>query len=56
MNGTAIEAAEAELGDVARRGVPLGPMTTYRVGGAAALFVEAESIEAFSAQSLAGFL
>ena len=29
------------LGDRARRDVPLGPLTTYRVGGAAALFVEA---------------
>ena len=28
------------LGDRARRDVPIGPMTTYRVGGAAALFVE----------------
>jgi UDP-N-acetylmuramate dehydrogenase len=29
----------AVLGNAARRGVALGPMTTYRVGGAAALFV-----------------
>jgi UDP-N-acetylmuramate dehydrogenase len=28
-----------ELGDAVRRDVALGPMTTYRVGGAAALFV-----------------
>jgi UDP-N-acetylmuramate dehydrogenase len=34
----AIEAAAAALGDHARRGVPLGPLTTYRVGGPAALF------------------
>jgi UDP-N-acetylmuramate dehydrogenase len=27
------------LGGLAERGVPLGPMTTYRVGGAAAIFV-----------------
>ena len=55
MNGVpvndvaAIDAAEGALGDVARRGVPLGPLTTYRVGGAAALFVEAESIDALRA-------
>lgn len=28
------------LGPLARRGWPIGPLTTYRVGGAAALFVE----------------
>lgn len=32
------------LGDRARRGVPLGPLTTYRVGGPAALFVEAHGM------------
>jgi UDP-N-acetylmuramate dehydrogenase len=31
----------ARLGDLARRDVPLGPLTTYRVGGNAALLVEA---------------
>jgi UDP-N-acetylmuramate dehydrogenase len=39
----AVEAAAAELGDRARRDVPLAPYTTYRVGGPAALFVEARS-------------
>jgi UDP-N-acetylmuramate dehydrogenase len=38
------EAAAGEvamrLGSLARRDVPLGPLTTYRVGGAAAVFVE----------------
>ena len=34
-----IEAAATALGAVAQRGVPLGPRTTYRVGGPAALFV-----------------
>lgn len=38
---TALEAAAAVLGDRARRHVPLGPLTTYRVGGPAALFLEA---------------
>ena len=38
-----LQRAAEVLGDVARRDVPLGPLTTYRVGGAAALFVEARS-------------
>jgi UDP-N-acetylmuramate dehydrogenase len=37
----AVERAAAILGDRARRQVPLGPLTTYRVGGPAALFLEA---------------
>jgi UDP-N-acetylmuramate dehydrogenase len=36
----AIAAAAAVLGDRARRDVPLGPFTTYGVGGPAALFLE----------------
>ena len=36
-----LEAAAALLGDRARHGVALGPLTTYRVGGPAALFLEA---------------
>jgi UDP-N-acetylmuramate dehydrogenase len=32
------------LGERARRDVPLGPMTTYRVGGSAALFVDAAEV------------
>jgi len=39
--GPAIEALAAALGDLARRDVALGTLTTYRVGGPAALFVEA---------------
>ncbi len=35
-----IEAAASLLGELASRDVPLGPRTTYRVGGPAALFVE----------------
>ena len=42
MKGSIDEAAAA-LGDRARRDVPLGPLTTYRVGGAAALFVTVDS-------------
>ena len=37
--GTAVERVAARLGGLARRDVPLGPLTTYRVGGAADLFV-----------------
>ena len=37
----AVAAAAAVLGDRARRDHPLGPLTTYRVGGPAALHVEA---------------
>ena len=37
----AVESAAALLGDRARRDVPLGPLTTYGVGGPAALFLEA---------------
>jgi UDP-N-acetylmuramate dehydrogenase len=33
--------AAARLGDLAQRDRPLGPLTTYKVGGPAALFVEA---------------
>ncbi len=36
----AVDAAAAVLGDRARRDHPLGPLTTYRVGGRAALYVE----------------
>jgi UDP-N-acetylmuramate dehydrogenase len=36
-----VEEAAGLLGGLARRDVPLAPLTTYRVGGPAALFVEA---------------
>lgn len=35
-----IEAAAAQLGALALRDIPVGPRTTYRVGGPAALFVD----------------
>jgi UDP-N-acetylmuramate dehydrogenase len=41
----ALEAAAALLGSRARRDVPLGPLTTYRVGGPAALYLEARDEE-----------
>ena len=36
----ALEGLARALGGLARRDVPIGPLTTYRVGGRAALFVE----------------
>jgi UDP-N-acetylmuramate dehydrogenase len=41
----AVSAAFAELGEIAEREVPLGPMTTYRVGGSADLFVRVRSVD-----------
>ena len=38
----AIETAAGMLGGRARRDVPLGPLTTYRVGGPAALLLRME--------------
>lgn len=40
----AIEAAQVALGPRCQRDVPVGPRTTYRVGGAAALYFEATTI------------
>ena len=42
---SAVDAAVAVLGDLARRDVPLAPLTTYRVGGCAAIFVEALTVD-----------
>lgn len=39
-----VATAEAILGDLARRDLPLGPLCTYRVGGPAALFVNVDSV------------
>lgn len=41
MSRSAVERAAAVLGPRARRQVPLGPLTTYRVGGPAELLLEA---------------
>ena len=43
MTGAVVADAERLLGDLAQRNVPVGPRTTYRVGGSAALFVEAQT-------------
>jgi UDP-N-acetylmuramate dehydrogenase len=40
-----VRAALAVLGPLARTNVPLGPLTTYRVGGSAALYVEAGTVD-----------
>jgi UDP-N-acetylmuramate dehydrogenase len=40
-----LERLAEELGPLSRRDVPLGPLTTYRVGGPAALFVEARTLD-----------
>ena len=47
----AVEAAAQILGPRARRDAPLGPLTTYRVGGPAALFVEAHGDDDLAAVS-----
>ena len=49
-HGEAVRALAHRLGDRATTGKPLGPLTTYGVGGPAALFVEVErpaDLEAF---------
>jgi len=45
LPGGAVEEAARLLDGLAQREVPLGPLTTYRVGGPAALFVEASSVD-----------
>jgi len=42
---SAIERAVELLGARARRDVPIGPLTTFRVGGSAALWVEAHQVD-----------
>ena len=42
---TPLDRAAGVLDGLARRDVPLGPLTTYRVGGSAALLVEARSTD-----------
>jgi UDP-N-acetylmuramate dehydrogenase len=51
--GPAIDHAARLLGPLCRRDVAVGPLTTYRVGGAAALFVEAHSHEDLDAVAAA---
>src|SRR6187431_819284 len=41
----AIEAALAALGGIGERSVPIGPLTTYRVGGAAAVFARVGELD-----------
>lgn len=49
--GNAIDVAARALGGLAQRSVPIGPMTTYRVGGAASLFVKVTDWEQLHAVS-----
>ena len=42
---TAVDLAARVLGPLATRDEPLAPMTTYKVGGAAALFVRARTVD-----------
>ncbi len=49
----AVERAAALLGERARRDVALGPFTTYKVGGPAALLVQAASIDDLAAVAAA---
>jgi UDP-N-acetylmuramate dehydrogenase len=44
----AVAVAAAVLGDRARRDIPLGPLTTYGVGGPAALFLEGADPDALA--------
>jgi UDP-N-acetylmuramate dehydrogenase len=48
-----LDAAAAALGPLAARDVPLGPRTTYRVGGPAALLVEVADDDAVAAVAAA---
>lgn len=45
MKATSLDLAATELGELCTREVPLGPMTTYRVGGCAALFAAPASLD-----------
>jgi UDP-N-acetylmuramate dehydrogenase len=45
LPGGAVAEAARLLDGLAQREVPLGPLTTYRVGGPAALFVEASTVD-----------
>ncbi|CAN5605268.1 UDP-N-acetylmuramate dehydrogenase [soil metagenome] len=53
MTYTPLDEVAARLGPLARRHVPLGPLTTYRVGGAAAVAVLVESDDDLAALAAA---
>lgn len=46
MTTSAVQQAADVLGPLARHDVPMGPLTTYKVGGAARLFVKVDSLDA----------
>jgi UDP-N-acetylmuramate dehydrogenase len=50
---TAAGVLSAALGERLRRDVPLAPMTTYRVGGSASLFVDVRSVDDLVAVAVA---
>ncbi|MFP5322012.1 MAG: hypothetical protein ACLGIC_09210, partial [Acidimicrobiia bacterium] len=50
---TPLERAAEVLGPLARPGEPLGPHTTYKVGGPAALFVEVSDDDVLAAVAVA---
>lgn len=52
-HAASIAAAVAELGPLAELDVPIGPMTTYRVGGSADVFVRLRSIDDITAVAAA---
>ncbi len=49
LRSEAVEAAAALLGPIASRDAPLGPLTTYRVGGPAALLARPRTLEELAA-------
>ena len=49
VRSQAVEAAGALLGPIAVRDAPLGPLTTYRVGGSAALLARPRTIDELAA-------
>lgn len=52
-DGEAVQVALEHLGSLGVPDTPIGPMTTYRVGGPAAVFVEAESTDDLDRVSMA---
>jgi UDP-N-acetylmuramate dehydrogenase len=53
VTAAALAGLDARLGDALRRDVPLGPLTTYGVGGAAARFIEVADDDALAAVATA---
>ncbi|MEM1335442.1 MAG: hypothetical protein AAGG08_18495, partial [Actinomycetota bacterium] len=45
LDATVIERAVDRIGDIAVADAPLAPLTTYKVGGSAAVFAEVTSVD-----------